>query len=646
MNKFKIILIGFCGVFFLSACSLEEPLITSVTRENVFGSAQGMEAYSLNFYRQLPSLNDLAYMEGSSTDYGVCKSSDVFYTNNYSAETPTSWSWSNLRDVNFFIDGIHSKDCNIMQEEKDHYEGLARWFRAWFYYDKLTTYGRVPWFEHCLQSTDFDEMYKNRDSRDVIVTHLIEDLDFAAAHIRDTASIGSTRISQNAAWALKSRVCLFEASWRKYHHEETSRWTANALFQLAANAARQVMDSGRASASLNKETCTNSYPDATYEKWLAQSSMSNPSLGSYRSLFYSKNIMPNEVILGVQASLTDMVTGNANKYWNSTTTGSGACLSRAFIYTYLMKDGSRFTDKSKYSLTEFRDEFTNRDERLAQTVRGPYYQIRGANWRGRRPGMIEGTAITGYHVIKFVEDDTSKDGNDGKNENSLPIIRYAEVLLNYAEAKAELGTLTDGEWSETIGAIRRRAGIEDKAGVTTSKPTSVDNYLKNTFYPDITDPVLLEIRRERAIELVYEGFRANDLNRWKEGQNFVNVPWIGLHVPKLNSPFKVNFYDADDQSGGAPNSFYLSRESPPSAHSNKYVQLLPKGSTGQGLAAKPNPDYSGSEAEDDRPQIITYQLSIPRIWHADDRQYLHPIPASIIRDYAKRGYTLDQNPGW
>lgn len=643
MNKVKIILIG---LFFLPACSLEEPLVTSVTRENVFGSEQGLEAYSLNFYQQLPSLNDLASMEGSSTDYGVCKSSDAFYTNNYSAETPTSWSWSALRDVNFFIDGIHSPYCTVSQEVKDHYEGIARWFRAWFYYDKLTTYGRVPWFEHCLQSTDFDEMYKNRDSRDEIVTHLIEDLDFAAGHIQTLSSISNTRISKNAAWALKSRVCLFEAAWRKYHNEGTVRWTANALYELAYRAADQVMKSGK--ASLNTVTCANSYPDATYEKWLADNAMTNPSLGSYRSLFYSKDVMTNEVILGVQASLTDLVTGNANKYWNSTTTGSGACLSRAFIYTYLLKDGSRFTDKSKYSLTEFRNEFTNRDERLAQTVRGPYYQIRGTNWKGRRPGMIEGTAITGYHVIKFVEDDVDKNGNDGKNENSLPIIRYAEVLLNYAEAKAELGTLTDGEWSETIGAIRRRAGIEDKAGVTTSKPTSIDNYLKDTFYPDVTDPVLLEIRRERAIELVYEGFRANDLNRWKEGENFVRVPWIGLHVPKLNSPFKVNFYDADDASGGAPKSFYLSRTDPPSAHSNKFVRILPKNSTAteQGLVAAPNPDYSGSEAEDDRPQIITYQLSIPRKWHADDRQYLRPIPASIIRDYANRGYTLDQNPGW
>lgn len=645
MNKVKITLIGFLGALLFSACSLEEPLVTSVTRENIFGGSQGLEAYSLNFYRQLPSLNDLATMEGSS-DYGVSKSCDVFYTNNYSAETPTSWSWSALRDVNFFIDGIHSPVCTVPQEEKDHFEGLARWFRAWFYYDKLTTYGRVPWFDHCLQSTEVDEMYKNRDSRDVIITHLIEDLDFAAAHIRTTSSIGNTRISKNAAWALKSRVCLYEASWRKYHHEETTLWTAAALYQLAANAAAQVMDDE--TVGLNQLTCINSYPDATYEKWLAENAMTNPSLGSYRSLFYSKDIMTQEVILGVQASLTDLVTGNANKYWNSSTTGSGNCLSRAFIYTYLMKDGSRFTDKNQYSLTAFRDEFTNRDERLAQTVRGPYYQIRGLNWRGRRPGMIEGTAITGYHVIKFVEDDHDKDGNDGKNENSLPVIRYAEVLLNYAEAKAELGTLTDGEWSETIGAIRRRAGIQEKAGVTSSKPTTVDNYLKTTFYPDITDPVILEIRRERAIELVYEGFRIDDLNRWKEGENFERVPWIGLHVPKLNEAFKVNFYDADDASGGAPKSFYLSRTDPPSAHSNKFVRILPKNSTAteQGLVAAPNPDYSGSEAEDDRPQIITYQLSIPRKWHADDRQYLHPIPASIIRDYANRGYKLDQNPGW
>ncbi|MBR6002814.1 MAG: RagB/SusD family nutrient uptake outer membrane protein [Bacteroidales bacterium] len=592
-------------------------MVSSGSRELVFGSSSGLEAYSLSFYNQLPSLSDLTSAEGTSADYIVAKSINSFYTEGYSAESNTSWGWGNLRNINFLIDGIHSDDCTVPQEDKDHYEGIARWFRARFYLGKLQTYGGVPWFDHCLNSTELDEMYKNRDSRDVIISHIIEDLDFAAEHITTTSSTGNTRISKNAAYALKSRACLFEASWRKYHNEETTEWTATKLFREAADAASRVMADN--SVNLNSRRCDDAYLD------------DNPSLGAYRSLFYSKKMMTDEVILGVQASLDELVTGSANWYYNSATYGDCLCLSRALIFTYLCKDGTRFTDKSRYQAISFINEFTDRDERLAQTVKGPHYQINGGNWKDRRPDIVNGTAVTGYQPIKFVEDDVSKNGTN-KNENSQPIIRYAEVLLNYAEAKAELGELSDADWSNTIGALRRRAGIQEKPGVTSSKPTTVDNYLQQTFYPDINDPVILEIRRERTLELVLEGFRVDDLNRWKEGECFERVPMTGLHVPSLNAQFSVNDDDTKD--------FYVTYDDyadVPSYAQNKYVHVLPEDSPEQGLRVDENPD-GGYD--------LRYVLAIPRKWHDDDRQYLHPIPPLVVREYASRGYKLDQNPGW
>lgn len=611
---FSIIAIALLG---LHACTLKEDMVSSGSRELVFGSAQGLEAYSLSLYNQLPSLSDLTSAEGTSADYIAAKSISSFYTEGYSPESSTSWGWGSLRTVNFLIDGIHSPDCTVSQADKDHYEGIARWFRARFYLAKLCTYGGVPWFDHCLNSTELDEMYKNRDPRDTIITHIIQDLDFAAEHIRTESSIGNTRISKNAAYALKSRACLFEASWRKYHHEETSLWPASKLYREAADAASRVMEDKN--VFLNTRKCDDAYLD------------SNPSLGAYRSVFYSKKMITSEVILGVQASLDDLVTGDANWYYNSATYGDGICLSRALIFTYLCKDGTRFTDKSKYSAISFINEFTDRDERLAQTVKGPHYQINGGNWRDRRPNIVDGVAVTGYQPIKFVEDDVSKNGSS-KNENSQPLIRFAEVLLNYAEAKAELGELTDADWNNTIGALRRRAGIQEKPGVTTSKPTTVDPYLQRVFYPDISDPVILEIRRERTIELVLEGFRADDLRRWKEGECFERVPLTGLHVPSLNAQFAVNDDDTKD--------FYVTYdeyEEVPSYAQNKYVQILPETSPEQGLRLDQNPD-GGYD--------LRYELAIKRKWHADGRQYLHPIPPLVVREYESRGYHLDQNPGW
>lgn len=341
--------------------------------------------------------------------------------------------------------------------------------------------------------------------------------------------------------------------------------------------------------------------------------------------------MTDEVILGCQASLDDMVTGDTNWYYTSATYGSGVCLSRALIHTYLCKDGTRFTDKPGYSATNFIDEFAGRDERLAQTVMSPTYQVLGGGWRDRRPNIVDGVAVTGYQIIKFNEDDVSKNGS-AKNENSLPIIRYAEVLLNYAEAKAELGEITDSDWSKTIGELRRRAGIQEKAGVTSSLPTTLDPYLQEVFYPNVTDPVIMEIRRERTIELVYEGFREDDLRRWRCGKNFETVPWTGIHVPVLNAQFAIN-----DET---PLDFYVTYdayEDVPSYAQNKYVQILPEDSVEQGLRLDVNPDGGWD---------LRYELAVKRKWYNDDRQYLDPIPAAVIREYASRGYKLDQNPGW
>lgn len=601
----------------LVSCDLNEDMVSAGTKELIFGSSQGLETYSLSLYQQLPSLSSLAGPEGTATDYGVCKSIDTFYTEGYSAETSTSWGWGNLRAVNYLIDGIHSEVCTVPQDEKDHYEGLARWFRAWFYYSKLTTYGPVPWFDHCLSNDELDEMYKNRDSRDVIITNIIDDLDFAAEHIKTEYSVGNTRVSKNAAYALKSRACLFEASWRKYHKQETSTWTAEDLYRECIDAAMEVMADPL--VKLNTEVCQDSYL------------FDNPSLGAYRSLFYSKDVMTDEVILGVQASLQDQVTGDANWYYNSATYGSGVCLSRAFIHTYLCTDGTRFTDKNAYSTIDFIDEFAGRDERLAQTVMSPVYQINGGGWKDRRPNIVDGVAVTGYQVIKFVEDDVNKNGAS-KNENSLPVIRFAEVLLNYAEAKAELGEITNTDWNNTIGELRRRAGFQEKAGVTSSLPTTVDSYLQETFYPNVTDPVILEIRRERAIELVYEGFREDDLRRWRCGKNFERVPWTGIHVPALNVQFAVN--------NESPLDFYVTYDAyddVPSYAQNKYVPILPEDSSEQGLRLDVNPQGGWD---------LRYELAVKRKWYNDDRQYLDPIPAVVIREYASRGYKLDQNPGW
>ncbi len=606
-----------CLALLTVSCSLYEKPEAYASKADIFASEDGLQSYSWSFYKALPSLNNIPVCEASNVDYAACRGFSAYYSEDaYTAETPTSWSWGNLRNINYFLDGLESEECTVDPEKKKHYEGLARWFRAYFYYDKLTNYGPVPWFEHCLSNTDLDEMYKERDSRDVIIGHIIEDLDFAYENISTTESDQNSLVSKYAALALKSRACLFEASYRKYHGESGTKFTVKGLYEQCVDACNKLMSSKV--FSLNNTPVSDSY-------------MNSNSIGAYRSLFYSRTILTNEVILGRAASKEEGVKGEANWRFNSGSYGNSYCLSRAFVQTYLKTDGTSYSDAAAYSTIAFKDEFTNRDTRLKQTVKGPGYAMSGGSTFDKVADIVNNVAPTGYHPIKFVEDITSKN-NKADNENGYPIFRYAEVLLNYAEAKAELGTITATDWLNTIGALRKRGGISASSTAVTALPTTVDAYLQKTFYPKISSAILLEIRRERAIELVYEGFRANDLKRWAEGKRFETVPWTGIHISGLNTPIDVN-------NDGVTDYYFTEKEVDeiPAQYKMYYVKIQPDGSDEQGLRA----DQNANGGYD-----LRYELSLKRKWYDDGRQYLNPIPAQIVRDYANRGYSITQNPGW
>ena len=567
----------------------------------IFGSASGLETYSYSFYNALPGVTSAYYSESGLADYVSYRMPNDFIVEGaYTAETKTSWSWTTLRNVNYFLDGLKSVECTVDDKTRAHYEGLARWFRAYFYYDKLNTYGEVPWFDHALQNYEADMMYKDRDSRDVIIENIIADLDFAFENIETTSSIGASLISKYAAAALKSRACLFEASFRKYHNLDTEKYSASDLYAQAADAASKVINSKL--YSLNTD---------------------EGNVGAYRELFNREEPLTNEVILAVCSSASAGIYGSQNWHFNSASYGNGNCLARSFVHTFLMKNGKPFTDKSGYDLTLFKDEFTDRDERLAQIVRGPGYKKDGSNAVADITNLV---AMTGYHLIKFTLDEAKYD-NGNKNINSTPLIRYAEVLLNYAEAQAELGQLSDADWSKTVGAIRKRAGI---TGGVNACPTTVDSYMQNTFYPDVTDATIMEIRRERAIELFFEGFRFDDLRRWKAGKLMETLPWTGIHIESLDTPVDVN--------GDGKNDYYFTLTSKDKVDS-KY----------ESICVTVNAEEDGLWVEENAGGgYDLYHKTAPgnRRWYEDDRQYLYPIPAKVIRDYAASGYKLTQNKNW
>lgn len=588
----KKIIAGILGAVTLFSCNLDEVPVSEVSKEPVFGTENGLELYANSFYDVLPSPSE-AHKADNMCDY-ACRAlvPNFLLKDAYGPQQSDGWEWEKLRNINYFIQNC--TDTRVSEGVRTNYIGLARFFRAWFYFDKIQRFGDVPWINKAMEIDDPD-LYATRDSRTLVMDSVLADLDYACEHISLTNSQTSSGITKYVAQAFKSRVCLFEGTFRKYHTEYGLRETADAWLAEAVKSADDVM----------RNSGFKLYTAAGTEK-------------SYRNLFISDKPLTDEVILAAVCDKSLSVLNDANWYWTSATYGPRLNLIRTFVNTYLMEDGTPFTDKAGYQTMIFMEEVKNRDKRLQQTIRvGDYKRIDGGVETPAPP--IFSYTYTGYQPIKYVLDDVFYDSGVN-NDNSIPLIRYAEILLNYAEAKAELGTLTDQDWATTVGALRGRAGI---SGGLTTKPAKVDPYLQVNYFPEIADPSLLEIRRERSIELVFEGLRFGDLLRWKKG-DLMTMPWNGFYVPELDKPMDLN-------EDGIPDVCFTMSEnvSNPIAGLTYVVISETKG-------GKVNPQRLSGNTKGE----LTWLNNIPRIW--EDRQYLYPIPEMDII----MNPNLKQNKGW
>lgn len=582
----KLIYSFVSACLFLGACSMDELPKAEVDKESVFNTEKGLETYSYSFYKMLPSTYN-GYSLDAMCDYGAVTSFNTFLRKDaYFADIAGGWSWSDLRNLNYFISNCVSEQ--IEESVRNNYIGLARFFRAYFYYQKVLRFGDVPWIDEPLDVDD-ERLYAKRDSRTLVMDKVLEDLNFACENISREKDETGSLVTKWVAYALKSRICLFEASFRKYHTELGLTETANKWYQEAVSASETVM----------RQSGHSIYTGSGKE-------------GSMRALFISDSPITSEVMLASCNDLSLGKLGDANWWWTSGTYGDRFSMIRPFVNTFLNIDGTPFTDRAGYETMEFYDECQGRDLRLAQTIRTPGYM------RDGKPAApnFNGYSYTGYQPIKYTLDDSYYD--DGAlNTNAVPLFRYAEVLLNYAEAKAELGTFTDQDWSMTVGTLRARAGI---TGGLDTKPAKIDGYLQSIYFPTISDPTLLEIRRERSIELALEGFRFSDLKRWKLGE-LMTMRWTGMYVPELNKPMDL------DRDGTMDVVFY-------------------KGTKPENLPPTCVPVSVGEESQQglthDTYGNLTWSDNDTRTWYEDDRQYYYPIPTNAIL----KNPNLKQNPGW
>lgn len=583
----KKIFFSFIIMVCFFSCRMEELPQAQISRNNVFNSEAGLKMFTNSFYNVFPSRTDIY-----SYSYYIAINQVISYftSNGYNAEMSGGWDWGTLRNINYFI--ANCTDESVAEDTRNNYIGIARFFRAYFYFEMMKQFGDLPWIDHPMDVKD-PLLYEGRQSRASIADKIKEDLDFAMANIKTKKDATSSTITSTVAAALKSRVCLWEGTFRKYHTEAGLQSTANQWLQEAVTASQFVMDAG-------------------YSIYMGD----GPGK-SYRKLFLSKAPVASEVLYAVTFDASQGIMHSGNRVWTSATFGFSPSLTKSFINTYLNLDGTSFTDNPNYKTTSFPDECVNRDLRLAQTIRTPgFKRITGGTQVQTPPNYA--IAITGYHTCKFTLDDTQFDQVDAC-DNNINMFRFAEVLLNYAEAKAELNTLTDADWAKTIGVLRARGGITN--GLNT-KPTAVDAYMQSRFFPGISSPEILEIRRERAIELSFEGFEWSDICRWKVGDLITKV-WDGIYIPQLDTPYDMN-------GDGILDVCFTQNLNPVKVPGVYYLYV------GEFLQ---NGAVSNAQLGADGHTLVFMKDQV-RTWN--DKLYFYPIPSSAV----VMNPQLGQNPGW
>lgn len=504
----KYLIIACIGLLFgMASCddTLDVTPKDKVGIEEYFKSANDLELFSNSFYNSLLDKKLYSYQDDHIVKQNL--SSELLCGS--SRTVPASgggWTWTVLRKINTLIEYAPEKCPD--QAAVTKYTGVARFFRALFYYEKVRRFGDVPWIDHQLFSTD-DQLWAPRDSRETVMSNVVADLDYAIEALPSNDSEKSVyRVTKGAALALKTRVCLFEGTFRKYHKlnipgEHNADW----YLRQCVDAAEKLMSGKYGSYKLYT---------------------SNKPNQDYRDLFIFENAgdTKGEAILAVAYNIGLSIFHNANGYAVLDNQGKPS-MTRKLVASYLMKDGSRFTDKEGWQTMTFADEMKDRDPRLAQTIRSTGY-IRVGESEVQSPNLL--VSSTGYQPIKFVSP-SSYNGHsaDPSNRSYVDMIpfRYAEVLLNFAEAKAELNELSQGDLDKSINKLRDRVGM---AHMTVGN--SADNFLTDPDYgySNCTNGDILEIRRERSIELFNEHFRYYDLMRWREGK-CINQPIYGMYVP-------------------------------------------------------------------------------------------------------------------
>ena len=498
--KSKLLLMFTVATFAISSVSCEDYLTEDpadkFTNDNFWQTEDNVKTFSWNNY-------DTFYGYGNGTTIGLSffyyHGSDNRVDDNLSAfsfyQMPITPTTTNVNSWNEYHTLI--RRCNLMLEKvpnvtmseakKNHYIGVAKFFRAYTYFRLVQKFGNVPYSDQYLSQND-PLVYAPATPRAEIVDKVIADLE-EASNLLLAIDDKNVTINKYTAYAALSNVCLYEGTYRKYHLGQNG----SAYLNKAKTASLAIMNNS--SYKLNSD---------------------------WKSLYNSVELGGNSEVILAKRYLTNVLMHSLQNYTNTSTTQYG--LTKWAADSYVTTNGlpiqqagnTQYTGDDNVTKT-----FTNRDPRFAKTVNPTIY-----GYKGKPFGTAALTSMSGYVFELYNNPATS--GPDvttgGRNYTDSPLFTLSEIYLNYAEACAELGTATNIDLDMSINKVRTRAGIASlttdgnnvfAAGVQINDPrrTAALEQISGS-----VNPLIWEIRRERQIEFMsWTTLRQIDIYRWKKG---------------------------------------------------------------------------------------------------------------------------------
>ncbi len=510
-----------------SSCSdfLDREPITKPEAGNFLTGAIQVENYINGLYMTLPSFSKFGLgvrSEEKNSDNIIAEKYDARLhgqNNQFSGASDWQTGYQNLRKVNYFF---HNYKVPEAQENEDvlSLKGEAYFLRAYWHFDLLKKFGSIPVMDAFWdENATIAGLQIPAKTRNEVARFILSDLVEAKNLLHSRGKYSGIRINKEAAMVLAMNVALYEGTWEKYHSSDdfaSSTNESNYFLGEVINWGNELFGCG---IDLYKTG-------------------QNPG-DAFAALFNSKDLSGmGEVLLWRKYSSDEGVFHDVNGNLKAGVVDSegAAGITQSLVDNYLNADGT-FIEPTNEKFKDFKETFEGRDPRLIQTVMNEGLEEYTDEKKNTiSPPKLAGDgntrSLTGYH-IRLGIDTTFVSGN---GETALPIIRYAEGLLAYAEAAAELEMWSDDIANKTLKALRERAGVKYLA------PAKDANF---TDFGYTLTPVLQEIRRERRSELALQGFRLDDLMRWKADKLIVGKRGKGAYVGDESILFKS--YSPDNQ---------------------------------------------------------------------------------------------------